>query len=77
VVYDDAEKVKSGNVTVPSMPESLGYSQEELVDLMGLVDRLVIGKVFDFPAEIRSNKRFPGLKLEKVRDLVRKAWEGV
>ncbi|KAL4868699.1 hypothetical protein BDV12DRAFT_185747 [Aspergillus spectabilis] len=77
VVYDDAEKVKEGNVTVPSMPESVGYSQEELVELMGLVDRLVIGKVFDFPAEIRSNKRFPNLKLKKITDLVRNAWDGV
>ncbi|KAL5341125.1 pyridoxal phosphate-dependent transferase [Aspergillus crustosus] len=76
VVYDDAEKVKSGDVRVPSMPEGVGYSQEELVEIMGLVGRLVIEKVFDFPTDTRSNTRFPDLKLLKVRDLVRDAWEG-
>ncbi|KAL4882666.1 hypothetical protein BJY04DRAFT_38524 [Aspergillus karnatakaensis] len=74
VVYDDAEKVKSGNVTVPQMPEGHGYSAKELVEMTALVDRLLIAKVFDFPNAVRSNKRFPNLELVKVKDLVRDAW---
>ncbi|KAL3446895.1 pyridoxal phosphate-dependent transferase [Aspergillus insuetus] len=76
VVYDSPEKVKEGNVTVPPQPESVGYSEQELVETTALVDRLVLAKVFDFPAKVRANARFPDLKVVKVKELVTKAWEG-
>ncbi|KAL2830613.1 hypothetical protein BDW59DRAFT_141196 [Aspergillus cavernicola] len=76
VVYDSVDKVKEGAVTVPPMPDGIGYSREELVEVTALVNRLIIGKVFNFPAGIRSSARFPDLQLVKVRDLVAKAWEG-
>ncbi|KAL2819827.1 pyridoxal phosphate-dependent transferase [Aspergillus granulosus] len=76
VIYDSPEKVMEGNVTLPPQPDDVGYSQQELVETTALVDRLVLAKVFDFPADIRANGRFPDLKLVKVRELVTKAWEG-
>jgi phosphoserine aminotransferase len=76
VVYDNPEKVKEGNVTVPPQPESVGYSEQELVETTALVDRLVLAKVFDFPANVRANAKFPDLKLVKARELVTQAWEG-
>ncbi|KAL2870610.1 uncharacterized protein BJX67DRAFT_377959 [Aspergillus lucknowensis] len=76
VVYDSPDKVKEGAVTVPPMPQGVGYSQEELVEMTALVDRLILGKTFDFPLEVLANSRFPDLKLVQVRDFVQKAWEG-
>ncbi|KAI9375480.1 hypothetical protein BJX61DRAFT_493882 [Aspergillus egyptiacus] len=76
VVYDSADKVKEGSVTVPPMPDGLEYGQEELVEMTALVDKLVIGKVFDFPAEVRLSNKFRDLKLTKIKDLVTRAWEG-
>ncbi|KAL3432924.1 pyridoxal phosphate-dependent transferase [Aspergillus tetrazonus] len=75
VLYDSADKVNEGAVTVPTQPEGIGYNKEELEEATALMDRLVIGKVFDFPAAIRS-KDVEGLGLVKVEDLVKEAWEG-
>ncbi|EAA64520.1 hypothetical protein AN2409.2 [Aspergillus nidulans FGSC A4] len=75
VLYDSADKVEEGAVTVPTQPEGIGYSKEELEETTALMDRLVIGKVFDFPAAIRS-RNVEGLGLVKVEDLVKEAWGG-
>ncbi|KAL4819612.1 pyridoxal phosphate-dependent transferase [Aspergillus spinulosporus] len=75
VLYDSADKVKEGAVTVLTQPEGSGYSKEELKEATALMDRLVIGKAFDFPAAIRS-KDIEGQGLVKVEELVKEAWEG-
>ncbi|RDW78981.1 uncharacterized protein DSM5745_05833 [Aspergillus mulundensis] len=75
VVYDSADKVKQGAVTVPRQPVGNGYSQEDMVEATALMDRLVIGKVFEFPAAIQS-KEGEVLDLVKVEQFVREAWDG-
>ncbi|KAL3459411.1 pyridoxal phosphate-dependent transferase [Aspergillus heterothallicus] len=76
VEYDSPENVREGNVTVPAQPEGVESSEQELVETTALVDRLILAKVFDFPAEVRANARFPELELIKVRELLTRAWEG-
>ncbi|KAL4990184.1 pyridoxal phosphate-dependent transferase [Aspergillus falconensis] len=75
VLYDSVDKVNAGAVTVPTQPEGSGYSKEDLEEATALMDRLVIGKVFDFPAAIQS-KDVEGLGLVKIEKLVKEAWEG-
>ncbi|KAL4741111.1 pyridoxal phosphate-dependent transferase [Aspergillus similis] len=75
VLYDSADKVNEGAVTVPTQPEGCGYNKEDLEEATALMDRLVIGKVFDFPAAIRS-KDVDGLELAKIEEFVKEAWEG-
>ncbi|KAL4902933.1 hypothetical protein BDW74DRAFT_169207 [Aspergillus multicolor] len=74
IVYDSVEKVNQGDVTVPRQPEGNEYSQEDMVEATALMDRLVIGKVFDFPLAIRA-KVGEGLGLVKVEQWVREAWD--
>ncbi|KKK15762.1 hypothetical protein P175DRAFT_0428272 [Aspergillus ochraceoroseus IBT 24754] len=76
VVHDSPEQIKEGNVTVPPMPEGLEYTQEELRETTALVSRLTIAQVFDFPAGIRSNSKFPDLKLVQVKEFIDNAWKG-
>lgn len=76
VTYDSLEKIEEGNVTVPTQPEDAGYSKEDMVEATVLTGKLVVGKVFEFPAGGRSNSRFPDLELWNVEDFVRGAWEG-
>ncbi len=75
MVYDSVEKVKEGDVNVPPQPEGHGYSQQELVETTAFVDILIIEKVFNFPAAIRSSQ-FSDLKLVKIEEFLRNAWEG-
>ncbi|KAL4977588.1 pyridoxal phosphate-dependent transferase [Aspergillus desertorum] len=75
VLYDSADKVNASAVTVPTQPEGSGYSKEDLVEATALMDRLVIAKVFDFPAAVRS-KDVEDLGLVKIEELVKEAWEG-
>ncbi|KAL4966068.1 O-phospho-L-serine:2-oxoglutarate transaminase [Aspergillus stella-maris] len=77
VKYDSVDDVMKGDVTLPlKQPEGLGYSEEEMKETIALVDRLVVGKCFDFPKNIRANGRFPNLKLKTIEEVVREAWEG-
>ncbi|KAL4994674.1 pyridoxal phosphate-dependent transferase [Aspergillus recurvatus] len=75
VLYDSADKVNVGAVTVPIQPKGSEYSKEDLEEATALMDRLVVGKVFDFPAAIRW-KDVEGLGLVKIEKLVKEAWEG-
>lgn len=75
MVYDSFEQVKEGDVNVPPQPEGHGYSQQELVETTAFVDILIIEKVFNFPAAIRSSQ-FSDLKLVKIEEFLRNAWEG-
>ncbi|KAE8356397.1 hypothetical protein BDV28DRAFT_110553 [Aspergillus coremiiformis] len=75
VVYDNADKVKEGSVTVPSMPADTGYSAEELKETTALVSRLTIAGVFDLPHENRLNARFPEIKTTKISDFLQDAWK--
>ncbi|KAL4784437.1 pyridoxal phosphate-dependent transferase [Aspergillus varians] len=77
VVYDSVDKVREGAVTVPIQPEGVAYGGEELVEVMAFMDSLILEKLFDFPEAIRGNGRFSDLKLVKIEEFVRKAWEGV
>ena len=71
VVYDSAEKIKNGEVTVP--PFHPGTSEEETRETAVLVGRLTIAGAFDLPKE-RMNTRFPDLKPVKLRDFLISAW---
>lgn len=75
MVYDSVEKVKEGDVNVPRQPEGHGYNEEELVETMAFVGSLVIEKVFDFPAAIRSTG-LSDLQLVKIEEFLRNAWAG-
>ncbi|KAL4800768.1 pyridoxal phosphate-dependent transferase [Aspergillus venezuelensis] len=77
VKYDSEDDVMEGDVRLPSQqPEGLSYSEEEMKEMIALVDRLVVGKCFDFPKDKRMNGRFPDLKLRTTEEVVREAWEG-
>jgi hypothetical protein len=75
VVYDSAEKIKEGNVTVPPMPAETGYTIEELKETTALVSRLTIAGVFNLPAEDRLNARFPEIETTKIKDFLHNAWK--
>ncbi|RAL13873.1 uncharacterized protein BO97DRAFT_366268, partial [Aspergillus homomorphus CBS 101889] len=72
VVYDSAEKIKQGQVTVPAIPP--GSSEAEAREMTALVSRLTIAGVFDLPADNRLNARFPEIVPVKVKDLLVEAW---
>ncbi|KAB8259549.1 hypothetical protein BDV32DRAFT_124350 [Aspergillus pseudonomiae] len=76
VVYDSADQIKEGNVTIPPMPTDTGYSAEELKETTALVSRLTIAGVFDLPRENRLNARFPDIETTKLKDFLSQAWEG-
>ncbi|KAE8370008.1 NmrA-like family protein [Aspergillus caelatus] len=75
VVYDSADKIKEGNVTIPPMPANTGYSAEELKETTALVSRLTIAGVFDLPRENRLNARFPDIESTKLKDFLQNTWE--
>ncbi|KAB8069783.1 NAD(P)-binding protein [Aspergillus leporis] len=75
VVYDSAEKIKEGNVTVPPMPAETGYTIEEFKETTALVSRLTIAGVFNLPAEDRLNARFPEIETTKIKDFLHNAWK--
>lgn len=75
VVYDSADKIRQGDVTVPPMPADTGYSSEELKEMTVLVSRLTIAGVFDLPHENRLNKRFPDIKTTKIKDFLQNTWK--
>ncbi|KAL4955451.1 pyridoxal phosphate-dependent transferase [Aspergillus filifer] len=76
VKYDSVDDVMKGDVTLPSkQPDGLSYS-EEMKEMIALVDRLVVGKCFEFPKGVRMNGRFPDLKLKTIEEVVKEAWEG-
>ncbi|KAL4946409.1 hypothetical protein BDV06DRAFT_208706 [Aspergillus oleicola] len=77
VKYDSVDGIMKGDVTLPAkQPEGLSYTEEEMKEVVALVDRLVVGKCFEFPKDGRANGRFPDLKLRKIEDVVREAWKG-
>ncbi|RAK96772.1 uncharacterized protein BO80DRAFT_391028 [Aspergillus ibericus CBS 121593] len=71
VVYDSAEKIKEGQVTVP--PFHPGMSEEEVRETTVLVSRLTIAGAFDLPKE-RMNTKFPDLKPVKLKEFLIDAW---
>ncbi|OGM51146.1 nmrA-like family protein [Aspergillus bombycis] len=74
VVYDSADRIKEGDVTIPPMPADTGYSAEELKETTALVSRLTIAGVFDLPRENRLNARFPDIETTKLEYFLSKAW---
>ncbi|PYH49127.1 uncharacterized protein BP01DRAFT_352646 [Aspergillus saccharolyticus JOP 1030-1] len=74
VVYDSAEKINQGQVTVPAVPP--GYTEEEAHEVTQLVSRLTIAKVFDLPIEGRLNARFPDIKPLRMKEFLERAWRG-
>ncbi|GKZ38900.1 hypothetical protein AbraIFM66950_011450 [Aspergillus brasiliensis] len=72
VVYDSAEKIKEGQVTVP--PFLTGYSEEEAQEMTVLVSRLTIAGAFDLPKE-RMNAMFPDIKPVKMRQFLLDTWK--
>ncbi|KAE8312543.1 hypothetical protein BDV41DRAFT_538770 [Aspergillus transmontanensis] len=74
VVYDSADKIKEGDVTIPPMPSDTGYSVEELKETTALVSRLTIAGVFDLPRENRLNARFPDIETTNLKAFLEKAW---
>ncbi|PYH32688.1 uncharacterized protein BO87DRAFT_398541 [Aspergillus neoniger CBS 115656] len=72
VVYDSAENIKAGRVTVP--PFLTGLSEEEAWELTVLVSRLTIAGAFDLPQE-RMNALFPDVKPIKMREFLINTWK--
>ncbi|PWY89636.1 NmrA-like family protein [Aspergillus sclerotioniger CBS 115572] len=72
VVYDSVEKIKEGDVTIPSSHP--GTSDEETRETAALVSRLTIAGAFDLPKE-RMNTRFPDLKPLEMREFLLDVWE--
>ncbi|KAJ5747947.1 uncharacterized protein N7511_009643 [Penicillium nucicola] len=74
VTYDNVDKIKSGDVTVPVQPEGVDYSTDELKETTALVSRLTINNVFQLPGN-RLNAQFPEIKPIKMREFLHKAWK--
>ncbi|OGE48738.1 hypothetical protein PENARI_c026G06160 [Penicillium arizonense] len=74
VTYDSADKIKSGDVTVPVQPEGVDSSTDELKEITALVSRLTINNVFKLPGD-RLNAQFPEVKPIKMREFLHKAWK--
>ncbi|OJZ91581.1 hypothetical protein ASPFODRAFT_123349 [Aspergillus luchuensis CBS 106.47] len=72
VVYDSAENIKAGQVTVP--PFLTGVSEEEAREMTVLVSRLTIAGAFDLPKE-RMNALFPDIKPVKMREFLINTWK--
>ncbi|GCB18895.1 isoflavone reductase homolog P3 [Aspergillus awamori] len=72
VIYDSAEKIKEGQVTVP--PFLTGYSEAEALEMTVLVSRLTIAGAFDLPKE-RMNSMFPDIKPIKMREFLINTWK--
>ncbi|KAJ5096116.1 hypothetical protein NUU61_005472 [Penicillium alfredii] len=74
VTYDTVDQVNKGDVTVPPMPNTLGYSTDDLKEVTALVSRLIINKVFELPKKDRLNTRFPDVKPITMKRFLEKAW---
>ncbi|KAE8381152.1 NmrA-like family protein [Aspergillus bertholletiae] len=74
VVYDNADKIKEGDVTIPPMPTDTEYSVEEMKETTALVSRLTVAGVFDLPCENWLNEKFPDIKTTKLNDFLQNAW---
>ncbi|OJJ31616.1 hypothetical protein ASPWEDRAFT_72512 [Aspergillus wentii DTO 134E9] len=75
VVYDSADKINQNQVTVPPMPDGIGYSEEEIQEMTALVSRLTVAGAFKLPVENRLNARFPGINLVSVKEFLTNAWK--
>ncbi|KAJ5366737.1 hypothetical protein N7541_000678 [Penicillium brevicompactum] len=73
VTYDSLEQIQAGNVTVPTQPEGVDSSSDELKETTALVSRLTVNDVFDLPKD-RLNAKFPEVKPLTVREFLRNAW---
>ncbi|CAG7925480.1 unnamed protein product [Penicillium olsonii] len=73
VTYDSLEQIQAGDVTVPTQPEGVDSSSDELKEVTALVSRLTVNNVFDLPKD-RLNDRFPEVKPLTVREFLHNAW---
>ncbi|KAK1854906.1 NmrA-like family protein [Colletotrichum chrysophilum] len=75
VIYDDVEKLKSGDATFVSIPdESSGIPVALLKQMTVAFSLMVVSGVCALPKEGRLNDMFPELRLTTVEELLAKAW---
>ncbi|KAE9582672.1 hypothetical protein CGMCC3_g1354 [Colletotrichum fructicola] len=75
VIYDDVEKLKSGDATLVSIPnESSGIPVALLKQMTVAFSLMVVSGVCALPKEGRLNDMFPELRLTTVEELLAKAW---
>ncbi|KAH0439450.1 hypothetical protein CcaCcLH18_02927 [Colletotrichum camelliae] len=75
VIYDDVEKLKSGDATLVSYPDESSGIPVELVKQMTVeFGLMVVSGVCALPKEGRLNDMFPELRLTTVEELLTKAW---
>ncbi|CAG7956772.1 unnamed protein product [Penicillium salamii] len=73
VTYDSLEQIQAGNVTVPTQPEGVDSSSDDLKEITALVSRLTVNNVFDLPKD-RLSDQFPEVKPLTVREFLHNAW---
>ncbi|CAG8297419.1 unnamed protein product [Penicillium salamii] len=73
VTYDSLEQIQAGNVTVPTQPEGVDSSSDDLKEITALVSRLTVNNVFDLPKD-RLSDRFSEVKPLTVREFLHNAW---
>ncbi|KAF9891637.1 hypothetical protein FE257_003648 [Aspergillus nanangensis] len=75
VSYDSVEDVLDGKVTVPPMPPSVPYSEEEVREMTALVSRLTVRGAFNLPVQERLNCKFPDVHPVNIKDFLQGAWK--
>ncbi|CAG7954008.1 unnamed protein product [Penicillium salamii] len=73
VTYDSLEQIQAGNVTVPTQPEGVDSSSDDLKEITALVSRLTVNNVFDLPKD-RLSDRFSEVKPLTVREFLHNTW---
>lgn len=74
VHYDSLDRINSGDVTVPPMPDGTEYAESETKEVTALVSRLTVNRVFDLPKEGRLNARFPDVQPVTMKQFLIDAW---
>ncbi|CAG8948001.1 unnamed protein product [Penicillium salamii] len=73
VTYDSLEQIQAGDVTVPTQPEGVDSSSDDLKEITALVSRLTVNNVFDLPKD-RLSDQFSEVKPLTVREFLHNAW---
>ncbi|KAF9634761.1 hypothetical protein BFW01_g5656 [Lasiodiplodia theobromae] len=78
VTYDSVNKLEKGEITeLPGQVAAYSYFPKEWVQKLFSVFGLWVTRgVFDLPTENALNKRFPGIKVTTVKEMLDQAWKG-
>ncbi|KAJ5604901.1 hypothetical protein N7510_010055 [Penicillium lagena] len=75
VHYDSLDRINSGDVTVPPMPDGTEYAESEVKEVTALVSRLTVNGVFDLPKEGRLNAQFPDVRPITMKQFLIDSWQ--